>query len=725
MILTGKLRTPEIKEHIVQKQAVKDAVSAQACRCIIVKAMGGFGKTVLFANAAAERAVLWYTLDASDADAGRFLDNLEYLWAQADGKAAGEERDFYDRLCALAGRTADWEREWFLVLDNVQEITGTQSVRLLQLLSVYAAERLRVIMLTRELPQGFQKQLLRGEAMLITEKQLRLTEEEAAEWLAGSGLSSQTIGRLVKELAGWPAAVAAAARCLEQGETKWQQILEKSGLAAYLDELFWNPLGAADRAFFAQTAALGSFSWELCSGLLVPQPARADFDRLTAYAGGFVSVGKDGGSYTYGKAFGCYLQSKLNGDQKEELAARAACWYRARGDINRMISFAVRGKQDILLAEELEQDGRRLLRELEPEIFYSLSDYLERSALLLPPEASGVLAQLFYREGQYNRMEDCLNAADSAFGKENKYSCYRSLYRALQHFDEDKTKYEKQIYNALFFLNEEKEKLPFLTGRDQRRLEQLQRKEHTESAQRRLSVKMFGAFRVFVCEDGHEIAWRTRKGRELFAYLLALEGQAAERRELMDVLWREEIPDHAVAMLHNMIYNIRKELSAYCLDGILVYENKKYCLKTDEILCNTSEILQVVQHADKGDVEALKADYGVLETYWGSYMEDIDSLWAEQKRRYYDEMYMKGCFLLAKRYVEEKSYEYAQKLCQNILLLDPYSERAEELILLSYGRQKRWERVKTCYREFSDRLKKELDVSPGAEVEAAYHQYFR
>ena len=316
-------------------------------------------------------------------------------------------------------------------------------------------------------------------------------------------------------------------------------------------------------------------------------------------------------------------------------------------------------------------------------------------------------------------MEGYLNAADSSFGKDNKYACYRSLYRALIKLDEDKEKYEKQVHNALFFLKESDTGLPYLKDKEEEKLKKLTGKKKQEA----LKVCTFGVFQVLALQDGRELAWRTKKGRELFAYLLDIEGKAVERRQLIELLWQDEIPENAVAMLHNMIYNIRKELSAYRLETILIYENRKYRLNTEKIACDFFHIKEIARLVEEKNEAGLRREHKSFLKYWGSYLEDIDSFWAEEKRAYYDEIFKKGCWMLAEQFVKENSYETALTLYKNILSVDPYSEEAVEKILLLYGEQKKWEKVKQCYSDFEKILKKDLGIAPGKEVLAAYHNY--
>ena len=105
--------------------------------------------------------------------------------------------------------------------------------------------------------------------------------------------------------------------------------------------------------------------------------------------------------------------------------------------------------------------------------------------------------------------------------------------------------------------------------------------EENENGGKLLTVSCFGKFRVVISQTGKEISWRTRKALELFAYLVDREGEPVERKTLLEQLWPDNAPNNSVAMLHNMIYSIRKELNSQPkLANLIQYRNHQYYLDT-------------------------------------------------------------------------------------------------------------------------------------------------
>ncbi len=341
-------------------------------------------------------------------------------------------------------------------------------------------------------------------------------------------------------------------------------------------------------------------------------------------------------------------------------------------------------------------------------------------------------AILYYRRGDRKNQEAYLNIADSMFGRENRFGAYRSLYRGLSHLEEDREKYEKQINNALFFLEENHIPLPYLLPQDEEilnRLKEEREKEQVELADEnqtvtKIKVNTFGSFKVVMTEDGKELSWRTRKGCELFAYLLEMGGKPVDRKTLMLKLWEEDMPNNAIAMLHNMIYNIRKELSYYNLDQVVSYKQKAYSLDMTVIKSDMEKICEAAELVEKRNLEKLAEIRNVFENYWGRYLEDMDSNWVRDRQEYFEKIYEEGCSLLAWYFYEQKQLKEALSMFKKALSRNPYSEELMGGIIKCCRELRNPKDGKRYYREFCDKLMEELGIRPGRELQSLYRSSF-
>lgn len=228
-----------------------------------------------------------------------------------------------------------------------------------------------------------------------------------------------------------------------------------------------------------------------------------------------------------------------------------------------------------------------------------------------------------------------------------------------------------------------------------------------------LEVSCFGKFRVVILETGKEISWRTRKALELFAYLVDLEGRPVERRTLLEQLWPDDAPENEVAMLHNMIYNIRKELSSQPeLKNLIQYKGRKYYLDGSRIRVDLVSKKQICELAEKGKARELYERRDELLNHWGVYLREVDGTWCMARRAYFERTYGKACSLLAD-YCRKKGDLETEVSCWNAYMAaDRYSEEAVEGLLRCYadlGERHQMQRVfETAKRIFQEEMGIEL-----------------
>lgn len=239
---------------------------------------------------------------------------------------------------------------------------------------------------------------------------------------------------------------------------------------------------------------------------------------------------------------------------------------------------------------------------------------------------------------------------------------------------------------------------------------------------KKIKVSAFGTFRAVILSDGKELAWRTKKGCELFAYLLDLNGEAVERKTLLAVLWQEEIPDNAVAMLHNMFYNIRKELSHYQLESLIQYKNRKYVMDTGMIQSDVENIRSAAGYVERKDMERLMRNRHLFDSWWGVYLEDMDNVWIRDRQEYYGKIFERGCIMIGAAFMEWQSYEKAVPYLKNALSVSCYSEKIMGMLLQCYSRSGELGSAKKQYEGFCRLLKKELDIMPGKELQESYRK---
>lgn len=114
-------------------------------------------------------------------------------------------------------------------------------------------------------------------------------------------------------------------------------------------------------------------------------------------------------------------------------------------------------------------------------------------------------------------------------------------------------------------------------------------------------VFTFGNLEVYVTGKGFDIdGWRTKKAKELFAYLLNRKGKAVLSEKLIAELWPGTKPEKAKNLLYTNIVYLKSKLSRWGLGDSLVKEQNGYYLRTEGMLCDKwllDDELDRIKHA--------------------------------------------------------------------------------------------------------------------------------
>ncbi len=631
--------------------------------------------------------VIWFQFEPEDNMESAFLRRLAEAFSLKECPVdAGLMSDALEDLFESPGLT--------LVLEDLHLIKNPKVENIIKKILYLGEDRVRFIVISeRELSPVFSDFLVQGNYREIREDKLWFSYDEWLK-LADSFGESETetspdyLREAYDKSMGWPV--------ICHGDLTGKKLLT----VQFLEHNVWQELKEPERRFLASAGTLPELDEELFKACFNEIFSARVFTGLVTK---FILTEKpkeDGKSfYIMHPAIARLGDECTGGVSREKVLAGVFDHYWNKSNY------------------EAAFDSLKLLEQEEHE--WSIPE-LERGALL------------YYRRGDRKNQESYLNIADSMFGRENRFGAYRSLYRGLAHFDEDREKYEKQINNALFFLEESHIPLPFLIAQDEeilRRIREERQKEQTELADEkapvtRIEVNTFGTFKVVMTEDGKELSWRTRKGCELFAYLLEMGGKPVERKTLMLKLWEDDMPNNAIAMLHNMIYNIRKELSYYNLDQVVCYKQKAYSLDMTAIKSDLDSIRTVAKLVEKGDLEKLAEQKGIFEDYWGRYLEDMDSAWVRDRQEYFEKIYEEGCSLLAGYFYGQKNMKDALAMYKKALSRNPYSEELMGGILRCCKALRNPKEGKKYYGEFCEKLMEELGIRPGKELQSLYREAF-
>lgn len=233
-------------------------------------------------------------------------------------------------------------------------------------------------------------------------------------------------------------------------------------------------------------------------------------------------------------------------------------------------------------------------------------------------------------------------------------------------------------------------------------------------------MQYFGPFKVLLGKENHEMSWRTRKAAELFALLGERQGKAIKRNELLSLLWPEDYPNNAVAMLHNMLYHIRRELAPYGMSQLIEYKNKEYLMPADCLTSDLSRIRAVCRMVELGNTSEVAQSEGLFTAYWGTFLDGVENSWCAQQKYYYEKSFVDGCQLLGTYYISRAEFKKAAVFLQSGLEVDVYSESMAVMLMDCYSKMQDRKNGKSFFEKIRRIYKTELGIEPGEDFTRAY-----
>ncbi|MBD5636104.1 MAG: winged helix-turn-helix domain-containing protein, partial [Candidatus Eremiobacteraeota bacterium] len=152
-----------------------------------------------------------------------------------------------------------------------------------------------------------------------------------------------------------------------------------------------------------------------------------------------------------------------------------------------------------------------------------------------------------------------------------------------------------------------------------------------------LRVELLGGLRVFI--DGRPLpadAWKRRRARDLFAYLVSARGRAVPRARLLDLFWPDTDADSAAETLRVTISAIRKAVG-----DVVKFEANAYRFvpppgTTIDVVLFEERLERAREARSAGDEATARMAYGeAIALYVGEFLDgydDGDGQWRERER---------------------------------------------------------------------------------------------
>ena len=268
-LLRQKITIPDPVEGYAHRPELVERAMPVARRLTVLKAPGGFGKTVLLAECCRRLrlegvAVAWVSLDEHD-EPPVLEAYVTLACASAglnfDGPKEEEEEEAADghgRVGMVVRKVESFGKPFVIAFDEVERLRHPASVALVALLLQRAPSNLHLAIACRDIPDSLNlaSALLEGRAEALEAEDLRFSAAETARFF-GLRLSRRALAEEMKRSAGWPFALRVSLINWERGR-KGAAGVAQGLVGNWIESRLFEDLGRDDREFVLD---LGLFEW--------------------------------------------------------------------------------------------------------------------------------------------------------------------------------------------------------------------------------------------------------------------------------------------------------------------------------------------------------------------------------------------------------------------------------------------------------------------------------
>ncbi len=201
-------------------------------------------------------------------------------------------------------------------------------------------------------------------------------------------------------------------------------------------------------------------------------------------------------------------------------------------------------------------------------------------------------------------------------------------------------------------------------------------KEGSLADMRPLSLKVLGSMELYG-PDGRLLTWRTRKTKELFAYLWHHRGQPVYKYAILEHLWPNDSAERAQKLLHTSLYYLRSLMKSEGNGEIVRYGDERYWIDPASIRSDLEELLDAMKSGLDGE-----GGQQAAALYRGDYLETDHYQWADAYRIELRSAFTAGLL----EGLDKAGKELRSMLLGKLIELEPGREEYYDLLADAYER---------------------------------------
>jgi Response regulator containing CheY-like receiver and SARP domains len=155
---------------------------------------------------------------------------------------------------------------------------------------------------------------------------------------------------------------------------------------------------------------------------------------------------------------------------------------------------------------------------------------------------------------------------------------------------------------------------------------------------KKVYIQTLGEFNVFSYKDREKpLKMRTKKERELLAFLLDAGSEGVTKEQIYHAIWSESESNNVKKLIGVNLAQIKKDLAGFDIENSVVCHDNRYSICRGEIKCDFELFEETAKEFMlKNNIESAQK---LLSLYKGEYLSDFEALWAIENRIKYRKIY--------------------------------------------------------------------------------------
>ena len=233
----------------------------------------------------------------------------------------------------------------------------------------------------------------------------------------------------------------------------------------------------------------------------------------------------------------------------------------------------------------------------------------------------------------------------------------------------------------------------------------------------KVQIHSFGSFQVVY--RGNEVKWRTRKTKELFAFLFDKQGKAVSRDMILGNLWADLEENKARNIFYTTMTYLRKNLKEAGISDLLLCQKGMYHLDMKKVESDYQTLLSIKAQIERENWRGLEKMPDIRTLCQGAYLEFCSEEWTYGIQAYVSRILHQCLRSLGSYKMRIGKIAEAAEHLELFLREEPYSEDITEMLITAYGKLGDYKSAHRVYEEFEELFQQEFGEEPGEEIKKA------